>query len=232
MTLARPGGDEFLAAVTDIDGASDAARVSQRIVDALREPFRVGGQDVFLTASIGISLFPQDGADAETLITRAASALSHAPERGWGSYRFFDETTHSAALGRVTLEGQLRLALERDELRLHYQPLVDARTGALVALEALARWPHPERGMVPPGEFIPLAEETGLIDALGDWALGATCEQIQDWRRSGYDPPPVAVNLSAGQFHQPGLATKLAEAVADGASSRVASRSRSRRASS
>jgi diguanylate cyclase (GGDEF)-like protein/PAS domain S-box-containing protein len=215
VTLARPGGDEFLAAITDIDGASDAARVSQRIVDALRDPFRVGSQDVFLTASIGISLFPQDGADAERLITQAASALSHAPEREWGSYRFFDEKTHSAALGRVTLEGQLRLALERDELRLHYQPLVDASTGALVALEALARWPHPERGMVPPGEFIPLAEETGLIDALGDWALGATCEQIQDWRRWGYDPPPVAVNLSAGQFHQPGLATKLAEAVAD-----------------
>jgi diguanylate cyclase (GGDEF)-like protein/PAS domain S-box-containing protein len=213
VTLARPGGDEFLAALTDIEGASDAARVAQRVLEVLREPFRVGAQEVFLTASIGISLFPQDGADAEKLITQAASALSHAPDRGWGSYRFFDEKTHSAALGRVTLEGQLRLALERDELRLYYQPLVDASTGALVGLEALARWPHPERGMVPPGEFIPLAEETGLIDTLGDWALRATCGQIRAWRLSGHEPPPVAVNLSAGQFHQAELATKLAEAV-------------------
>jgi diguanylate cyclase (GGDEF)-like protein/PAS domain S-box-containing protein len=215
VTLARPGGDEFLAAVTDIEGPSDAARAGQRILEALREPFRVRGQEVVLTASIGISLFPQDASDAETLITRAASALSHAPDPGWSRYRFFDETTHSAALGRVTLEGQLRLALERDELRLHYQPLVDARTGALVALEALARWPHPERGMVPPGEFIPLAEETGLIDALGDWVLNATYAQIDSWRAAGYEPPPVAINLSAVQFHQPGLAAKLAKAARD-----------------
>jgi diguanylate cyclase (GGDEF)-like protein/PAS domain S-box-containing protein len=213
VTLARPGGDEFLAALTDIDGASDAARVAQRVLEALREPFQVGEQEVFLTASIGISLFPQDGADAETLITRAASALSNAPDRSWSRYRFFDELTHSAALGRVSLEAQLRVALERGELRLHYQPLVDASTGALVALEALARWPHPERGMVPPGEFIPLAEETGLIDALGDWALHATCGQIQAWRLSGHSPPPVAVNLSAGQFHQSELAARLAKAI-------------------
>ena len=213
VTLARPGGDEFLAALTDIDGPPDAARVAQRVLEALRQPFTVGGQEVFITASTGISIFPQDGSDAETLITRAASALSHAPDRGWGTYRFFDEATHSAALGRVTLEGQLRQALERDELCLHYQPLVDAGSGATVALEALARWPHPERGMVSPGEFIPLAEETGLIDALGDWVLRAVCAQVQAWRRSGYAPPPVAVNLSAGQFHQSDLTAKVAEAL-------------------
>jgi diguanylate cyclase (GGDEF)-like protein len=215
VTLARPGGDEFLAALTDIEGPSDAARAAQRVLGALRKPFRVGEQEVFLTASIGISLFPQDGSDAETLMTRAASALSHAPDREWGSYRFFDEATHSVALGRVTLEAQLRLALERDELCLHYQPLVDARTGELVALEALARWPHPDLGMVPPGEFIPLAEETGLIDALGDSVLNATCAQIHSWRASGFEPPPVAINLSAGQFHQPELAAKLAKAAED-----------------
>ena len=213
VTLARPGGDEFLVAVTDIDGPSDAARVAQRILDELQEPFPVGDREVFLTASIGISLFPQDAEDPETLITQAASALSHAPDRGWGGYRFFNETTHTAALGRVTLEGELRQALEHGELCLHYQPLVHARTGAVVALEALARWPHPDRGMVSPGEFIPLAEETGLIDALGDWALRAACRQIQAWRLDGHEPPTVAVNLSPLQFQQEDLAAKLAQAI-------------------
>jgi diguanylate cyclase (GGDEF)-like protein/PAS domain S-box-containing protein len=213
ILLARPGGDEFLLAITGIDGPPEAARFAQRVLDALREPFQIEDREVFLSTSIGISLFPQDAEDPETLITQAASALSHAPDRGWGGYRFFNESTHTAALGRVTLEGELRQALEHGDLRLHYQPLVDARTGAVESLEALARWPHPDRGMVSPGEFIPLAEEIGLIDALGDWAIDAACRQIQTWRLEGHEPPRVAVNLSAAQFHHEDLAERLAGAI-------------------
>jgi diguanylate cyclase (GGDEF)-like protein/PAS domain S-box-containing protein len=213
VLLARPGGDEFLVAIPGIDGPPEAARFAQRLLDELREPFRIEDREVFLSASIGISLFPQDAEDPETLITQAASALSHAPDRGWGGYRFFNESTHTAALGRVTLEGELRQALEHGALRLHYQPLVDAGTGAVVSLEALARWPHPDRGLVSPGEFIPLAEETGLIDVLGDWAVDAACRQIQTWRLEGHEPPRVAVNLSAAQFHQEDLAARLADAI-------------------
>jgi diguanylate cyclase (GGDEF)-like protein/PAS domain S-box-containing protein len=213
VTLARPGGDEFLVAVNDIEGPSDAARFAQSILSELKRPFRLDDREIFLSASIGISLFPQDAEDAETLITQAASALSHAPDRGWGGYRFFNERTHTAALTRVTLESDLRHALERDELALHYQPLVDARTGKVVALEALARWSHPDRGMVSPGEFIPLAEETGLIDALGDWALRAACRQIRAWRVSGLEPPVVAVNLSAVQFQREDLPERIAGSI-------------------
>ncbi len=213
VTLARPGGDEFLAAIGGIEEASEAAKRAQEILDCLRQPFSAGGRELFMTASVGISVFPEDGADADTLITNAASAVSHSGEEGCGVYRFFDSGTHAAALRRVTLEGELRRALDRKELRLHFQPQVDARTKTLVALEALVRWPHPERGMVPPLEFIPLAEETGLIEALGDWVLRSVCAQVRAWRDSGFEAPAVAINLSAREFQQPTLVARIDRAL-------------------
>lgn len=212
-TLARAGGDEFLVAVGGIEEASEAAKLSQAILDCLREPLLAGGRELFLTASVGISVFPEDGADPDTLITKAASAISHSGEVGTGVYRFFDSATHATALGRVTLEGQLRRALDRDELRLHYQPKVDARSREIVGLEALVRWPHPERGMVPPLEFIPLAEESGLVEALGDWVLRTACGQVRAWRDAGFEAPAVAVNLSAREFQQANLVEKIDRAL-------------------
>lgn len=212
-TLARAGGDEFLVAIGGIEEASEAAKLAQGILDCLREPLLAGGRELFLTASVGISVFPEDGADPDTLMTKAASAISTSGEEGAGVYRFFDSGTHATALRRVTLEGELRRALDRDELRLHYQPKVDARSREVVGFEALVRWPHPERGMVPPLEFIPLAEESGLIEALGDWVLRAVCGQVQAWRNSGFEAPAVAVNLSAREFQQTNLVEKIDRAL-------------------
>ena len=213
VTLARPGGDEFLAAISGIEDASEAAKLAQGMLDCLREPFLAEGRELFITASVGISVFPEDGADADTLITNAASAISHSGEEGCGVYRFFDSGTHAAALRRVTLEGQLRRALDRNDLRLHFQPQVDAGTRTVVGLEALVRWPHPERGMVSPMEFIPLAEETGLIEALGEWVLRAVCGQVRAWRDAGFEVPVVAVNLSAREFQQPTLVARIDRAL-------------------
>ncbi len=216
-TLARAGGDEFLAAVAGIEEASEAARLAQGLLDSLHEPFSVGGGDLFVSASIGISLYPQDGGDAETLATNAAAASSQAAAGGaCGAYRFFDAATHAVALQRVSLEGQLRRALDRGELRLHFQPQVDAQTLAVVALEALVRWPHAERGLIPPAEFIPLAEETGLIEPLGAWVLRAVCAQMRAWRDAGQAVPTVAINLSAREFLQPNLAAKIGQALREG----------------
>jgi diguanylate cyclase (GGDEF)-like protein/PAS domain S-box-containing protein len=211
MTLARPGGDEFIIAVSDIAGAAAAAVVARRVQAALQKPFDVDGQEVFVDASIGISLFPQDGDDAETLLTAADAAMYHAKAAGWGGYRFYEASMNAAAAGRLSLENGLRRALERDELRLFLQPQVDVVSGEAVGAEALVRWQHPERGLLAPGEFIPLAEETGLIVPLGEWVLRRACEQLRDWRDAGWELPTIAVNLSPRQFRQPELIERIRE---------------------
>ncbi|MFP4360529.1 MAG: EAL domain-containing protein [Alphaproteobacteria bacterium] len=204
-TVARLGGDEFLLLLPGCRGAEAAAKVAQKILDVMRQPYAIDGQELSATASLGIALFPHDGADAETLMRNADTALYRTKEQGRNSYQFYTGDMNARAFERLVLETQLRRALERGELTLHFQPLVSAETGAITAVEALVRWFHPELGRVPPGEFIPLAEETGLILPIGQWVLTEACRQVREWQRLGFSELRLAVNLSGRQFKQRNL---------------------------
>ena len=204
-TVARLGGDEFLLLLPGCRGAEAAAKVAQKILDVMRQPYAVDGQELSATASVGIALFPHDGADAETLVRNADTALYRTKEQGRNSYQFYTGDMNARAFERLVLETQLRRALERGELALHFQPVVSAATGEVTAVEALVRWFHPELGRVPPGEFIPLAEETGLILPIGQWVLTEACRQVREWQRLGFSELRLAVNLSGRQFKQRNL---------------------------
>ncbi|TVQ35449.1 MAG: EAL domain-containing protein [Geminicoccaceae bacterium] len=204
-TVARLGGDEFLLLLPGCRGAENAAKVAQKILDVMRQPYAINGQELSATASIGIALFPHDGADGETLLKNADTALYRTKEQGRNSYQFYTGDMNARAFERLVLETQLRRALERGELALHYQPFVDVRTGEITGVEALVRWFHPELGRVPPSEFIPLAEETGLILPIGQWVLTEACRQAREWQRIGFTGLRLAVNLSSRQFKQRNL---------------------------
>jgi diguanylate cyclase (GGDEF)-like protein/PAS domain S-box-containing protein len=204
-TVARLGGDEFLLLLPGCRGAEAAAKVAQKILDGMRQSYAIDGQELTATASIGIALFPHDGGDAETLVRNADTALYRTKEQGRNGYQFYTGDMNARAFERLVLETQLRRALERGELALHFQPLVSAETGAITAVEALVRWFHPELGRVPPGEFIPLAEETGLILPIGQWVLTEACRQVREWQRLGFPDLRLAVNLSGRQFKQRNL---------------------------
>ncbi len=199
-TVARLGGDEFVLLLTDIDSASDAAIVAERVLGIVTAPFAALGAELRFTATIGISLYPKDGNDCDALLRNAGAALHRAKETSRGSFQFFTTAMNTEARRRVTLEAQLRRALERDELRLHYQPQVDLRTGRINGAEALLRWNQPELGPIAPAEFIPVAEDAGLIVPVGQWVMFETCRQIAAWRTRGLPPLTIAVNLSARQF--------------------------------
>ena len=200
-TVARLGGDEFIVLLPDIRHTDNAARVAQKILDALQLPVSLNGHEVFITTSIGIALYPQDH-DSETLIKHADTAMYKAKEDGGNGYRFYTAEMVSADLRRLSLESDLRKAIERNELVLHYQPQADISSGRTIGFEALLRWQHPERGLIPPNEFIPLAEETGLIVPIGQWALHTACAQNSVWQNSGLPALRVAVNISSRQFRQ------------------------------
>ena len=200
-TVARLGGDEFIT-ITDIARGEDAAKIAQRVLEALNEPFKLEAQEIFVTGSIGISLFPHDGKDVETLLKNADSAMYHAKDAGRGTYQFYNTSMNAAAYQRLAMENSLRRALERQEFLLHFQPQIDVATGGIIGAEALVRWRHPELGMVSPGTFIPLAEETGLIMPIGEWVLRAACAQGKAWRDEGLGEMIIAVNLSGRQFRQ------------------------------
>ncbi len=204
-TVARLGGDEFLVLLPGCRGAENAAKVAQKVLDVMRQPFAIDGQELTATASAGIALFPHDGGDAETLMRNADTALYRTKEQGRNSYQFYTTDMNARAFERLVLETQLRRALERGELMLHYQPLVSARTGEITGVEALVRWFHPELGRVPPGEFIPIAEETGLILPIGQWVMTEACRQVREWQRAGFPELRIAVNLSSRQFKQRNL---------------------------
>jgi diguanylate cyclase (GGDEF)-like protein len=219
VTVARFGGDEFALLVPRASGPRDVTAVAYRLREALSRPFEAGGQELYLSGSIGISLCPGDGGDADALMRNAAAALHRARERGCGSYEFYAADMNGEAVRRLALEGDLRRALDRGEFAVYYQPQYRVGAGGgsprLCGAEALARWQHPKLGLVPPAEFIPLAESAGLIVPLGEWVLRTACEQNAAWQRAGHAPFRVAVNLSAQQFHGRGLVQTVSRALAD-----------------
>ncbi len=208
-SVARLGGDEFIVLLPDLSRPEDSAKVAARILDSLRAPFDLEGGEVFTTTSIGISLFPQDGTDVEDLLKNADAALYHAKDSGRNNFQFYSPALNDSAFARLTLESSLRKAIDRNEFVVHYQPQVYARDGRLMGVEALIRWNHPDLGMVPPGQFIPLAEETGLIRQIDEWVLREACCQNRAWQRMGLPPIHVAVNLSGHQFRRKDLIERV-----------------------
>jgi len=200
--VARLGGDEFTVIMPGLASAEDAGKLARRILSTLAHPIPVEGQEIFVNASIGIAIYPDDGEDLETLLMHADTAMYKAKEQGGSSYQAYSRAMNASALQRLTLENALRRAIEREEFELHYQPVVDARTGAVVGAEALVRWRHPELGLLLPSEFIALAEENGLIVPLGEWVLEQACRQNRTWQGAGLQPIRVVVNLSSRQLRR------------------------------
>ena len=201
IDVSRLGGDEFTVVLNQIESAESAAIVAQRILDALGAPMVIDGHELVITPSIGIALAPRDAGDVEGLLKAADTAMYHAKTNGKNNYLYYDSDMDAAGVDRLKLETDLRKAIERNELVLHYQPQVDTQSGTVVGAEALVRWQHPEQGLIPPYKFIPLAEEMGLIIELGDWVLTEACRQMVELRDQGIELPKVAVNVSAVQFN-------------------------------
>jgi diguanylate cyclase (GGDEF)-like protein len=214
-TVARFGGDEFVLIADDLGGAHEALAIAERTLTALQEPFRLGGGEHYVTVSIGVAVADGGARDAGDLIREADAAMYRAKERGRGVAELYDEPMRDQATARLRTENELRRALENDELVLHYQPIVALADGRVTGVEALVRWNHPERGLLGPGEFIPVAEESGLIVGLGEWVFREACRQSVAWRTAGAPPLPISVNLSARQVFQPGLVERLARIVED-----------------
>ncbi|HHW78496.1 MAG TPA: EAL domain-containing protein [Xanthomonadaceae bacterium] len=214
--LARLGGDEFTVLLAEIGKGEDAAGVAVRILENLAEPLHLAGHDMIVTSSLGIAVFPQDGEDVETLLKSADMAMYHAKRMGRNSFQYFSRSMNEGALKRLTLESRLRRAIDQNELSLHYQPQLDLLTGEVCGMEALLRWESTELGQVPPMEFIPIAEESGLIIPIGEWVLRTACRQVRAWRDAGLALSRMAVNVSALQFVQagfPGLVARTLEAI-------------------
>ena len=199
-TVSRQGGDEFVVLLSEMEQSEDAAITARRMLQAIAEAHSIGQHDLHVTTSIGVSVFPEDGADAATLIKNADTAMYQAKENGRQSYKFFKPAMSVRAVERQSIEESLRRALERQELRLHYQPKVNLCTGEITGAEALIRWQHPIRGLVTPGEFIPIAEDCGLIVPIGHWALREACQQARTWMKAGLPLRAMAVNISAMEF--------------------------------
>jgi diguanylate cyclase (GGDEF)-like protein len=204
-TVSRQGGDEFVVLLSEIEQAADAALSAEKMLLALSAPHSIADKELHITASIGISIYPDDGQDAQTLIRCADTAMYHAKDKGRNNYQFFTEDMNVRAVERQFLEGSLRRALKRREFVLHYQPKINLETGAITGVEALIRWRHPERGLIPPAMFVPIAEDCGLIVPIGRWVLHEACRQVQTWIDAGLPPMPVAVNISAVEFQSKGF---------------------------
>jgi diguanylate cyclase (GGDEF)-like protein/PAS domain S-box-containing protein len=213
-TVGRINGDEFAVVLADLAHADDAALVAQNMLDALAQPYQLAGSEAFTTASIGISTFPGDGNDAEDMLRNADMAMYRAKESTRNAYCFFTAEMNRRSAERMHLNNDLRHAIERQEFVLHYQPKVQLGSGALTGFEALLRWNHPTRGLVPPGEFVAALEDSGLIVPVGEWVLAEACAQIARWQRAGLATVPVAVNLSAKQFRRRDLDEMVSGALA------------------
>lgn len=213
-TVGRMGGDEFLILLPQLDDSAVTVQAAQKILDVLALPFRIQGYELYVTVSIGVSVYPRDGCNGETLIKHADLAMYRAKDQGRNRYRFFDGEMNTQVQTRLHLELDLRRALEQGEFVLHYQPQLDLRSRRIVGVEALVRWQHPSRGLVPPSDFIPIAEETGLIVPIGEWVLKQACAQARLWRAQGGCGGPalrVAVNISARQLQHSDLPARVHE---------------------
>src|SRR5882672_7765138 len=209
-SIARLGGDEFIVLLTDVTQAQDAARAARRLVDALDEPFIIEGTEIFCGGSVGVSMYPEDGADVDTLLMNADTAMYRAKARGRGAYQLYDKAMNESALDHLRMETRLRRAIERSEFTLHYQPRIDVVSGRIVGAEALIRWQHPERGLLLPADFIPLVEQAGLVITVGEWAIETACAQSAKWHKMGLQTVPVAVNLASTHLRERGLPTLVA----------------------
>ena len=211
--VARWGGDEFTLLLCDLRSPEEITSIAERILQRLSAPFHVQGEELYVTASLGIALAPYDGEDEQTLLCNADAAMYQAKARGRNNYQIYFEEINADARTQLNLETDLRKALDNDELFLCYQPQVDLRTGRWIGMEALIRWQHPTLGMIPPGKFIVIAEETGLIEPIGKWVLQAACRQYCQWQQVGFPQLRLAVNLSAQQFHRSNLVRAVVEVI-------------------
>jgi diguanylate cyclase len=214
-TVARIGGDEFVLVLSSIAEPADAERIAQRAIESLRRPVRICGVDLHTSTSVGIAFFPADGTNAENLIAHADAAMYCAKQRGRNNLQFFEPGMDSATRDRVKLESDLHTALALGQFVLHYQPKVETATDYFHSAEALIRWHHPERGTIMPDDFIPLAEDCGLINAIGEWVLREACRQCKAWQREGLPALRVAVNVSASQFRQGNLLAVIHDSLND-----------------
>ncbi len=199
-TVSRQGGDEFVLLLSAVEHAEDAAQSAQKVLTALAQPHHIDGHDLHINVSIAISIYPEDGQDVGTLLKCADTAMYHAKENGRNNFKFFEQEMNARAVARQAIEASLRRALERQEFVLYYQPKIDLNSGAMVGVEALIRWQHPQRGLLEPMEFVPIAEDCGLIRPIGHWVLREACLQAQAWLRAGLPPLVVSVNTSALEF--------------------------------
>ena len=214
-TLARLGGDEFTILLREIKEPQDASRVAQRMVDLFSQPFCIENREIFISTSIGIALFPNDGRDVDTLLKNADTAMYHAKEKGRNHYQFFSEHMNTEAVERFSLESSLRTSIDKEDFQLYYQPQYDSATGKMIGVESLIRWIHPEKGMLLPDIFIPIAEKSGLIIPIGNWVLKTACAQNKEWQRAGFPPLYVTVNISGVQFKQKNFAESVAQTLLD-----------------
>ena len=212
-TICRQGGDEFLILLCDLPDTDVIPPILTKLQQRLQEPFYADGNELSSSASIGVTLFPQDGADFESLLQKADTAMYRAKEAGRNTFRFFDESMNVEAVERLVMQNGLRRAIERKEFVLHYQPQMDLITGTIFGAEALIRWNHPDMGMVSPARFIPVAEESGLIVQIGEWVMGEACRQAVAWQRAGLPPLSIAVNLSAVQFKRGDVTQVVSQAL-------------------
>jgi len=213
-TVARVADDVFALVLTNLHDGKDAAKVAQKIQEAVSRPITMAERVLEITCSIGISLYPKDGRDVQTLLKNAHIATFRAKEKGQGHFLYFTDSLNELIVARSTMERHLRQAIENRELAVHYQPQMDLRTGRMVGCEALLRWRNPELGNISPGVFIPLAEETGLIIPIGEWVLETACRDNRRWQRAGYPKLTVAVNISPRQFWEPGLVRTITRVLA------------------
>jgi diguanylate cyclase (GGDEF)-like protein len=212
--VSRFGGDEFTVLLEDIDSFHVAAAVAEKICRTISKHYVFMGRELYISSSIGISLYPADGIDSVMLIKHADISMYRAKEHG-NCYRFYEESMELSVSNKLRLENDLRRAVERNELVLYYQPQLDLKTNKIIGMEALVRWQHPELGLVPPLDFIPLAEETGLIEAIGEWVLYQACLQNKAWQQAGLPPITVAMNLSARQLDRESLESTVIAALSD-----------------
>ncbi len=210
-TVAHLNASQFAIILATTQHKKDAAQFAQTILESLSQTFGLAGQEIFITASIGIALYPGDGTQIEHLLNHANMAMTQAKQQGGDQYHFYTTALNIGSLDRLALQTSLRHAIEREELKVYYQPQVNLQTGQIIGAEALVRWQHPERGLVSPDKFIPVAEETGLIIPIGEWVLHTACKQSKVWQNAGFDSLRIAVNLSSRQFSQIDLRHQLVQ---------------------